>query len=157
MSHDSKQPVTSREIRAMLLNVLWHHQGGSSLIGQPIRAMLGIGEHAHLNAEEVAEARRIEALLTKPSPSGPATIAITLPAPANRSDGWQSIETAPKDGTMILAWPSSTGKVCYTGWVERCCQEYPGGYWDTLPAPGGFTLWCRVTAPPESVTTERAA
>ena len=41
----------SRHSRAMLLNVLWHHQGGSSAIGQAIRTMLGVGEHARLAVE----------------------------------------------------------------------------------------------------------
>lgn len=53
----------SRHSRAMLLNVLWHHQGGSSAVGQPIRALLGIGEHDQLTDEQVAEAKWIDALL----------------------------------------------------------------------------------------------
>lgn len=54
----------SRHSRAMLLNVLWHHQGGSSAIGQAIRTMLGVGEHARLDDEQVAEAKWIDGLLS---------------------------------------------------------------------------------------------
>jgi len=37
----------------LLLWLLWHHQGGSSKVGQPIRAELGIGEYASLTKEQV--------------------------------------------------------------------------------------------------------
>jgi hypothetical protein len=57
----------SRESRAMLLNVLWHHQGGSSPVGQPLRALLGIGQHDRLTDEQVSEAKWIDALLAKAS------------------------------------------------------------------------------------------
>jgi hypothetical protein len=56
-------PEMSRESRAMLLNVLWHHQGGSSPVGQPLRALLGIAQHAHLTDEQVAEAKWIDKAL----------------------------------------------------------------------------------------------
>ena len=49
--------------RALLLNVLWHHQGGSSEVGQPIRKILGIGEHDHLTGDQLTEAKRIERLV----------------------------------------------------------------------------------------------
>jgi hypothetical protein len=39
------------EVRAALLFALWHHQGASSPVGQPIRAMLGIGEHDYLDQD----------------------------------------------------------------------------------------------------------
>ena len=45
------------EVRAALLFALWHHQGSSSQVGQPIRAMLGIGEHDALTPEQLAAAR----------------------------------------------------------------------------------------------------
>lgn len=58
-------PEMSRESRAMLLNVLWHHQGGSSAVGQPLRAMLGIGRFDPLSDEQLSEAKWIDALLSK--------------------------------------------------------------------------------------------
>ena len=44
-------------MRAGLLAALWHHQGGSSPIGQPIRRLLGITQHEHLTDEQVKEAK----------------------------------------------------------------------------------------------------
>lgn len=44
-------------MRSALLAALWHHQGGSSAIGQPIRRLLGIGQHEHLTDEQVKEAK----------------------------------------------------------------------------------------------------
>lgn len=48
--------------RAALLWVLWHHQGGSSPVGQPIRFALGMGQHDNLNEHQLAEAKRWERL-----------------------------------------------------------------------------------------------
>jgi hypothetical protein len=56
-------PEMSRESRAMLLNVLWHHQGGSSPVGQPLRKLLGIGQHDYLTDEQVSEAKWIDKAL----------------------------------------------------------------------------------------------
>ena len=44
--------------RAALLWVLWHHQGGSSPVGQPIRFALGMGQHERLSDAQLSEARR---------------------------------------------------------------------------------------------------
>jgi hypothetical protein len=43
--------------RAALLWVLWHHQGGSSSVGQPIRFALGIGPHDRMTEAQIAEAK----------------------------------------------------------------------------------------------------
>lgn len=48
--------------RAALLWVLWHHQGGNSPVGQPIRFALGMGQHDRLNEHQLAEAKRWERL-----------------------------------------------------------------------------------------------
>ena len=50
---------------AILMWLLWHHQGGSSPIGQPIRKLLGIGENDHLSAKQLAAAKSIEKELAK--------------------------------------------------------------------------------------------
>ena len=65
----SEAQEMSRYSRAMLLNILWHHQGSSSAVGQPIRALLGIGTHAHLTDEQIAESKWIGGLLASPQPS----------------------------------------------------------------------------------------
>lgn len=46
-----------QQMEAALLWTLYHHQGGSSHIGQPIRELLGIGQHEHLSLEQVATAK----------------------------------------------------------------------------------------------------
>lgn len=50
-----------QKIEAALLWTLYHHQGGSSHIGQPIRKLLGIDQHAHLTDEQIAEAKAFAA------------------------------------------------------------------------------------------------
>ncbi|GAA5231796.1 hypothetical protein FOZ76_14640 [Verticiella sediminum] len=53
-------PRLEKDTRAALLYALWHHQGGSSPVGQPIRHMLGIKQHAYLTKEQYAEAHRVQ-------------------------------------------------------------------------------------------------
>lgn len=50
----------SNNVRDVLLYVLWHHQGGSSAVGQPIRAMLGIGPNDRMTGAEVEAANGVE-------------------------------------------------------------------------------------------------
>lgn len=51
-------------VRAALLFCLWHHQGGSSRIGQAIRLRLGIGEYERLSDDQLATAKAVQAALT---------------------------------------------------------------------------------------------
>lgn len=51
-------PEFTDSARAALLWVLWHHQGGSSPVVQPIRFALGMGAHDHLNEHQIGEAKR---------------------------------------------------------------------------------------------------
>ena len=46
-----------QQMEDALLWTLYHHQGGSSHIGQPIRKLLGIGQHDRLTDEQIAEAK----------------------------------------------------------------------------------------------------
>lgn len=48
-------------LRDLLLLILYHHQGGSSEIGQPIRRALGIGKHDRLTTAQI-EAARVSAM-----------------------------------------------------------------------------------------------
>lgn len=52
-------PMVSRieELEALLLWSLYHHQGGSSGVGLPIRCALGIGQHEPLTKEQIAKAK----------------------------------------------------------------------------------------------------
>ncbi|MGL0786586.1 hypothetical protein [Xanthomonas translucens] len=49
--------------RAAIAWVLWHHQGGSSAVGQPLRYALGMGDHEPLNDQRIAEAKRYASLV----------------------------------------------------------------------------------------------
>lgn len=44
--------------RGLLLWTLYHHQGGSSDIGQKIRKVLGIGQFDHMTPEQITEAKK---------------------------------------------------------------------------------------------------
>lgn len=46
-----------QQMESALLWTLYHHQGGSSHIGQPIRKLLGIGQHDRLTDEQLADAK----------------------------------------------------------------------------------------------------
>jgi len=46
-------PVRTHQLEDVLLWALWHHQGGSSHIGQPIRAVLGIGQHEPMTPRQI--------------------------------------------------------------------------------------------------------
>lgn len=46
-----------QQMEDALLWTLYHHQGGSSPIGQPIRRLLGIGQHDRLTDEQIAQAK----------------------------------------------------------------------------------------------------
>ena len=51
-------PEFTDSARAALAWVLYHHQGGSSPVGQPIRFALGMGAHEPLTDSLIAEAKR---------------------------------------------------------------------------------------------------
>ena len=58
LSHSTGSKIMAVEqARGLLLWALYHHQGGSSEVGQPIRKFLGIGEYDHLTPEQIAEAK----------------------------------------------------------------------------------------------------
>jgi hypothetical protein len=50
--------VAVNEQHPGLLWALYHHQGGISPVGQPIRAALGIGQHDRLTDEQIAKAKQ---------------------------------------------------------------------------------------------------
>jgi hypothetical protein len=54
--------------KGALLWALYHHQGGNSPVGRPIRKMLGIGRFVDLSAEQVHEATRFAADPTNSAP-----------------------------------------------------------------------------------------
>lgn len=58
--HPKFQTLADRAeaMESLLLWALYHSQGGSSAVGQPIRKFLGIGQHDHLTAEQIDRAKK---------------------------------------------------------------------------------------------------
>jgi hypothetical protein len=56
---DSSTPptVATDEELAPLLWVLWHHQGGKSNVGQPIRKYLGMGQFERMSDKQIEVAK----------------------------------------------------------------------------------------------------
>jgi hypothetical protein len=81
-----QEPVEPSNVKAALCFALWHHMGASSQIGQPIRKMLGLGQHDHLSAFQFSEARRINSVLDVP----PATpVPLTADQREEIAKGWR--------------------------------------------------------------------
>lgn len=117
----------SRESRAMLLNVLWHHQGGSSPVGQPLRKLLGIEQHDYLTVEQLSEAKWIDKLLAVHKT--PARVAIPdAPHPYQRAalDALASPEPVSVRiaGVPAASYPLRVGTVPATG--DRKAYTTPG-------------------------------
>lgn len=50
------------EVFAAICLALWHHQGGSSPVGQPLRPMLGLGQHDRMTPDQIEAAKRLHKL-----------------------------------------------------------------------------------------------
>jgi len=58
----------SEKLIGLLLWALYHHQGGSSPVGQPVRRALGIGQHDHMTAEQIRAGSDAVAKVMTPLP-----------------------------------------------------------------------------------------
>lgn len=56
----TRREPSKTELEAALLWVLWHHQGGSSRVGQAIRKLLNMGEHEQLSAWQLKQAKTFD-------------------------------------------------------------------------------------------------
>jgi hypothetical protein len=69
-----------------------------------------------------------------------------------KPEGWQPIETAPKDGTRVLVFDQYWG-VLMSYWQLQATAVNPPGRehdrWDWYAAPGA-THWMPLPAPPEA-------
>lgn len=82
-----------------------------------------------------------------------ARILSTLTAQVQDVAGWRDISTAPKDGTMIIAY--GLGVISLSRWVENFAPVY---HWDGGPAfysyvldrPHSPTHWMHLPSPPTS-------
>jgi hypothetical protein len=54
------------EVRWALLFALWHHQGGSSPIGQALRVLLGMGQFERIEGKALAAAHYVHGHLSAP-------------------------------------------------------------------------------------------
>jgi len=91
--------------RAALLSVLWHHQGASSPVGQPIRFALGMGVFDELNDHQISEAKR-----------------------------WESIAAAPQPlaGQQITAAPQGVGELSQIAAIMKYPEEWDTAVYPTL-------------------------
>lgn len=58
---NASQRLAAQNFHAAALLALYHHQGASSPVGQPIRKLLGIGQHDNLTDDQIAVAKAISA------------------------------------------------------------------------------------------------
>lgn len=70
---DSLRDENAR-LSALLLWALYHHQGGSSEVGQPIRRALGIGQYDPLTPSQI-EMAKSAAMPAEPAPEEPRVMA----------------------------------------------------------------------------------
>lgn len=60
----SQEPVhpvqLHSDVKAALCLALYHHQGGSSTVGQPIRKILGMGQHDEMTHEQYWLAKKVK-------------------------------------------------------------------------------------------------
>ena len=139
---EEMSPEFTDTARAALLWVLWHHQGGSSEVGQPIRFALGMGAHEPLAEHLVKQAKYWATLTNRAHPPQ---------ARAGAGDAWLPIETAPRDATPVWAYLPEFDEQCvlryhrmddWAGWLyldsvlNDClnCELEPS-HWQPLPAP----------------------
>lgn len=54
-------------MRGLLLWALYHAQGGSSPVGQPIRRALGLGQYDHMTTEQIQQASTAATDAMKPN------------------------------------------------------------------------------------------
>jgi hypothetical protein len=87
----------SATMRGLLLWTLYHHQGGSSSVGQPIRKALGIGEHAHLTADQVVEAKKYGEPYKHKTSECTYEPTEKLREPVTVPDGWQIVPSEPTE------------------------------------------------------------
>lgn len=116
--------------RAALLWVLWHHQGGSSPVGQPIRFALGMGQHDRLNEHQLAEAKRWERLHPANPSVFPRGTALVPPAHAGAPTA-QAAPAHPDDAAVDALAATMKAKLAkqrakgYSGWdTPECTQQH---------------------------------
>jgi hypothetical protein len=116
LEYQFKNRIT--ELEALCLNALYHHQGASSVVGQPIRKALGMGKCDYITEAQqkiICNVRAPYAVISE----------------ENQSTQWQPIETAPKNETLLGFVPHSMGgylcPIAYSksgAWFNASCANY---------------------------------
>ncbi|HHQ6589197.1 TPA: DUF551 domain-containing protein [Serratia fonticola] len=120
------------EIKQVLLWALWHHLGGCSDIGQPIRKFLGIGANERLTDEQLITAKAY-----------PASVAEKRVI----SDSWIACsERMPTDETTVLV--SNEEGVVWIADVDHGGQFYPDEFPVAKMSAGEITHWMPIPAAP---------
>ncbi len=113
---EEMSPDFTDTARAALAWVLYHHQGGSSPVGQPIRMALGMGNHEPLPDWRIAEAKRYAELVGAKSADFHFTRAAgqqdhDIDALVNRFLGWRlPADFAPDAGVAFTPPPADHGE-----------------------------------------------
>ncbi len=132
-------PEFTDTARAAIAWVLWHHLGGSSPVGQPLRFALGMGQHDRMTDHQVAEAKRFAAWAGATSEGfhsrAPAQAVGLVPL---------AMETAPRDGTMIHLLvqfeENATEDTAEPAWTIGACNDDNVG--DDERVGWQFAGWC---------------
>lgn len=91
-------PDFTDNARAAIAWVLWHHQGGGSAIGQPLRYALGMGDHEELSAQQISEAKRYAESV------GARTDDFKRPAPAAVQTDFVEVATCDEESADGFQW-----------------------------------------------------
>lgn len=128
-------PEFTDSARAALLWVLWHHQGGSSPVGQPIRYALGLGAHEPLTSRHAEKAKKWAAQAGATTAEfHAATAAQPVAVPADERRQLQHlladiVETVDQDGLTIYRVRSGAALI-FSNFVAACARLLA-----TTPAP----------------------
>lgn len=125
-------PALPDEIKQVLLWALWHHLGGCSSIGQPIRKFLGMGANERMTDEQLITAKAY-----------PASVAEKRVI----SDSWIACsDRMPTDETTVLV--SNEENVVWIADVDHGGQLYPDEFPVAKMSAGEITHWMPIPAAP---------
>ncbi len=128
-------PAVPDEMKQVLLWALWHHLGGCSSIGQPIRKFLGMGANERMTDEQLITAKAY-----------PASVAEKRVI----SDSWIACsERIPTDETTVLV--SNEEGVVWIADVDHGGQFYPDEFPVAKMSAGEITHWMSLPTAPAHI------
>jgi hypothetical protein len=99
--------------------------------------------HAALNS------RNDGRLVPCPECSAAISKALGIEAALSETQGWQPIETAPKDGTRILIWVEGRALIVHWQGPPHAPEDWPQGWRCTMFIHPDATYWMPLPAAPE--------